>query len=145
MNQAELRIMAEERLKDASALIEGCRWEFAYYASGYVIECALKSCVLARMIYTAWIFDDKREKNAKECRTHDFSKLLELAELKDQLDAEIKASAAAGDEFAANWGIVIEWKETSRYEARSETDAKRLFTAIADEQHGVLRWIRTYW
>jgi HEPN domain-containing protein len=47
VNQADLRRMAEERIKDARALIRGKRWEFAYYAAGYSIECALKSCVLA--------------------------------------------------------------------------------------------------
>lgn len=59
MNQAELRWMAEERIKDARALIRGKRWGFAYYVAGYSIECALKSCILARMIHTATIFDEK--------------------------------------------------------------------------------------
>jgi len=39
--------MAEERLRDAKALLDGQRWEFAYYSAGYAVECALKSCVLA--------------------------------------------------------------------------------------------------
>ncbi len=59
MNQAELQTMAEERLKDAKALIDGGRWEFAYYAAGYAVECALKSCILARMIHTGLIFKEK--------------------------------------------------------------------------------------
>jgi HEPN domain-containing protein len=48
VNQAELRQMAVERLKDAKALLGQRRWEFAYHAAGYSVECALKACVLAR-------------------------------------------------------------------------------------------------
>src|SRR5438552_17336 len=74
VNQAELRQMAEERIKDAKALIDGGRWEFAYYATGYAVECALKSCLLARMIHTGWVFQEKVK--VDECLTHDFQKLI---------------------------------------------------------------------
>ena len=50
MNQAELRKLAEERILDAKALLDGKRWELAYYTAGYAVECALKSCLLARMV-----------------------------------------------------------------------------------------------
>lgn len=143
MNQAELRTMAEERLKDAKALLDGGRWEFAYYTAGYAVECGLKSCILARMIHTAWIFVDKWD--AKLCLVHEFAKLVTLAGLTDQLNADLQASAAAGGEFAVNWNTAKEWTVLSRYEAKPEADAKRLYAAIADEPHGVLRWIRTHW
>ncbi len=143
MNQAELQKMAEERLKDANTLIDGNRWEFSYYAAGYAVECALKSCVLARMIHTAWVFEEKWE--ARGCLTHEFGKLVSLAGLTDQLNANLKASAAAGGEFAANWATAEKWAVTSRYEVKTEEDAKKLYAAIADEPYGVLRWIRTYW
>jgi HEPN domain-containing protein len=55
VNRSELQIMTEERLKDAKALLDGGRWEFAYYVAGYAVECGLKSCILARMIYTGWL------------------------------------------------------------------------------------------
>lgn len=143
MNQAQLQKMAEERLKDAKTLIDGSRWEFSYYAVGYAVECALKSCILARMIHTAWVFEDKWV--AKDCLTHDFDKLVSLAGLTDQLNANLKASAAAGRGFADNWATAKKWAPTSRYEAKTEEDAKVLYAAIADEPYGVLRWIRTYW
>ena len=79
--------MANERIKDAKALIDGKRWEFAYYAAGYAVECALKSCLLARMIYTGWIFDDNVKK-VDDCRTHDFLKLIHIAGLSDELNTE---------------------------------------------------------
>ena len=124
MNQAELQELVEVRLKDAEMLIEGGRWEFAYYAAGYAVECALKSCVLSRMIYTAWVFEERW--NADNCRTHEFRKLISLAGLNDQLNADLKASAAAGGEFAANWGIAVKWASKSRYEIEDGTRGKRV-------------------
>ncbi len=95
MNQADLRRMAEERIKDAKALIRGKRWEFAYYTAGYSIECALKSCVLARMIHTAWVFEEKW--NARDCLTHDLKELIRLAGLNNELLARQATSRASGD------------------------------------------------
>jgi HEPN domain-containing protein len=143
VNQAELQKMAEERLKDANVLIKGKRWEFAYYAAGYAVECALKSCILARMIHTGWVFEERWE--AKSCLTHEFGRLASLAGLTEELNNNLKASAAASGEFAANWSVAEKWSVTSRYEARTKEDATELYAAIADEPHGVLRWIRTYW
>src|SRR5262245_38389375 len=111
--QAELRQMAQERIKDAKVLLDGGRWEFAYYAAGYAVECALKSCLLARMIHTAWVFQEKWE--AKACLTHDFGKLIDLAGMRDELNNKLAASAAAaaaaggpcGGAFAAHWGTAL--------------------------------------
>jgi len=135
--------MAEERVKDARTLIEGGRWEFGYYAAGYALECALKSCILARMIHTAWVFEEKWE--VKVCLTHEFAKLVQLAGLTEQLNADLKASAAAGGEFAVNWNTAKQWTVTSRYEMKTEVESRKLYAAIADEPHGVLRWTRNYW
>ena len=97
MNQAQLQQMAEERLKDAQTLIDGSRWEFSYDAAGYAVECALKSCILARMIYTAWVFEDKWV--AKDCLTHEFGKLVSLAGLTDQLNEAYRIVYAALSEI----------------------------------------------
>ena len=144
MNQADLRRMTEERLRDARALLAGGRWEFAYYTAGYSVECALKSCVLARMIETGWVFDEANKK-VDDCRTHSFGKLIEIAGLKEEREARLQASTSTGDEFARHWGIVNLWEVTSRYESKTEIEAKTLFAAITDEPDGVLRWIRKYW
>lgn len=149
MNQAELRQMAVERLKDAKALLGRKRWEFAYYTAGYAVECALKSCVLARMIYTAWVFEEKWK--AQDCLTHDFGELVRLAGLTNELNARLAASAAAatggppGGAFAANWGTVTLWKVESRYTPKTEAEARALYAAIADKPDGVLQWIKQYW
>ena len=74
-----------------------------------------------------------------------FSKLIDLAGMKDLLDAEIQVSKAAGNEFAGNWTTAEDWTVTSRYEAKTEAEARKLFAAISDKPYGVLQWIQTYW
>jgi hypothetical protein len=141
--------MATERIKDAKTLLGRKRWEFAYYTAGYAVECALKSCVLARMIYTGWVFEEKWD--AKACRTHDFEDLIKLAGLQTELDARLAASAGAvaatagtppAGAFYNNWGIVVQWKVESRYASRTEAEARSLFAAITDKSDGVLPWIK---
>jgi hypothetical protein len=139
VNQADLQQLAEERIKDAKALLDGGRWSFAYYTAGYAVECALKSALLARMIHTGWVFQEKAK--VQDCLTHEFGELVKLAGLTDELNNQLKASAA----FAGNWGRATSWKVTSRYESKPEADAKALYAAITDEPEGVMRWIRNYW
>src|SRR4051795_9453137 len=93
VNQVELRQLAEDRLLDAKTLIDGGRWSFGYYVSGYAVECALKSCVLARMVHTGWVFEPKVR--IEGVLTHDFDKLIVIAGLKDQLNNRLAVSAQA--------------------------------------------------
>jgi hypothetical protein len=139
VNQATLQLMAAERMLDAAALITSGRWSYAYYVAGYAVECALKSCVLARMIHTGGVFQDK--KFAEWCWTHDFGKLVDLAGLTPELNAQL----ASGGPFVGYWGRVAQWKETSRYEVKTEAEARALFEAIDNKPDGVLVWIQNYW
>jgi hypothetical protein len=63
----------------------------------------------------------------------------------DELNKRLQGSAAAIDGFVTNWKTVIAWKPASRYESKSEAEARALYAAITDEPNGVLRWIRNYW
>jgi hypothetical protein len=151
MNRADLQKLAIERILDARVLLDGKRWPFAYYVTGYAIECALKSCLLARMIHTAWIFEERWD--AKVCLTHDFGKLIDLGalriELNDQLAASAAAAAAAGGPtgglFVRHWGTVTQWAPSSRYMAKSQKDAQDIFEAVTHNSSGVLPWIQKYW
>ena len=135
--------MAEERVLDAQALLDGGRWGFAYYVSGYAVECALKSCLLARMIHTAWVFEDKWK--AQDCLTHDFGALIRLSGLEAQLFSRQMDGVAVGDEFLKHWGTALQWRVTSRYESKTEPEARDLFTAITRNSDGVLPWLRRFW
>ena len=48
-------------------------------------------------------------------------------------------------ELQANWGVVKDWTEESRYERKSELQARELIAAITDAAHGVLPWIKQRW
>jgi hypothetical protein len=135
--------MAEERIKDAKVLLDGGRWEFAYYAAGYAVECGLKSCLLARMVHTGWVFEDRWK--ASDCLTHDVGDLVQLAGLTNELNARLAASAAAGGAFVTNWWTATQWTVASRYAPRTEAEARALYAAISDTPEGVLQWIKHYW
>ena len=150
MNQAELQRLATERIADAKVLLDGNRWEFAFYTAGYAVECALKSCVLKRMVYTAWVFEEKWK--AQDCLTHDFRELVRLAGLENELNAKAARAAAnapsggpAGGLFNAFWSIVSSWNVSARYQSRTEPEAKALYEAITHQSEGVLPWLQNYW
>jgi hypothetical protein len=139
VNQADLQSLAKARILDAEALLDGDRWSFAYYVAGYAVECALKSCLLARMIHTGWVFQEKAKIN--DCLTHNFGELVSLSGLTDELNAQLESNPA----FVGNWGITTQWKVTDRYGTKTEAEAKALYVAITDEPDGVLKWIMNYW
>ena len=143
MNQADLQKLAEERILDAKNLLDGGRWEFAYYAAGYAVECALKSCLLARMIHTGWVFQEKLKPD--QCLTHDFMKLIDIAGLTQEIEAHFITSAAGNGVFTRNWEKTKLWKVSSRYELKTEIEARELFAAITDDPDGVLKWLQNYW
>ena len=138
MNRTELQWLANERLRDAKALLAARRWSAAYYLAGYAVECGLKSCVIAYLMRTDQ-FPEKRF--SEQCWTHNLSQLLGLTGLKPVLDA----AAAADTALDANWGIVKDWNEASRYEHKAKVEAQRLYDAITDSKHGVFAWIRSHW
>jgi hypothetical protein len=139
VNQADLRLLADERIKDAKALLDRQRWSFAFYAAGYTVECALKSCLLARMIHTGWVFEEKWK--AQDCLTHDFNELVRLAGLKAELDAKL----ASDPVFRLNWLITIQWRVETRYTTKLQADAEALYNAVTQDPGGVLPWLRAYW
>lgn len=142
MNQAQLRQLADDRVLDAAALIAGGRWSFAYYVSGYAVECGLKACVLARMGVTGWIFEPRVK--IDEVITHDFTKLLAIAGLTPDHNSALATSAAGSGAFVGNWGIALSWNVSSRYAPHTEAEARELYRAVT-EADGVLPWIRNYW
>ncbi len=139
MNRAQLRQLAEDRLLDAERLLTGGRWSGAYYLAGYAVECGLKACIMVHIEATGAIFQDK--KYSEKCWTHDLEDLLALANLKPTLDADAAANAA----LSANWSVAKDWKETSRYEQKTQAEARAIYDAVASDPDGVLAWIRIRW
>jgi hypothetical protein len=139
MNRMELRQLAEDRILDAQTLLAAGRWSGAYYLAGYAVECGLKACVLAYVERTGVIFLEK--KYSEKCWTHDSEELVSLAGLGKALESAIIASAV----FEDHWKVVEEWSELSRYQQKTEVEARKLFEAVNDHSNGVLQWIKGHW
>lgn len=78
---------------------------------------------------------------AKECFNHKPASLVQLANLRPQLDSDMNLDPI----LKVNWHLACKWTETSRYEVHSRDEAESLYNAITDTDHGVLPWIRTHW
>jgi HEPN domain-containing protein len=139
VNRAHWQALAEQRILAAQALLATQQWSSAYYLAGYAVEFGLKSCILVHVESTGVIFKEK--KFSEQCWSHDVEDLVALAGLKDTLIADMAGNPALN----ANWTIVTEWDEMSRYEQKTQADAEKLYEAITDNANGVMSWIRVRW
>jgi hypothetical protein len=137
MHKKEIESLSELRIRDAKVLLETKSWSAAYYLSGYSIELALKACISKQ--FSAETIPDKSF--VIDVFSHEYGKLIGLAGLQQALNSKLKADRA----FAANWGICKEWSPNSRYATWEESDARVLYSAITNEQDGVLSWIKKHW
>lgn len=133
----DFRWLAARRLGDAQALLADERWSGAYYLAGYAIECSLKACILKQI--ARWRMPDK--KLVQDSHTHDLVDLVKIA----GLEGDRAARAQKHPSFGANWNVVRDWNETSRYETRSKGDAQDLIAAISQPRMGVMAWTKKYW
>lgn len=134
---ADLRLLAEARLREAELLLAGGEASGAYYIAGYAVECGLKA-VIARS-FAAYQIPPKRL--IVDSYTHDVSVLVRVAGLNDSLVQEMSIDA----DFASKWNVVKDWSEASRYEEWSATQATVMVHSVGDPTSGVLRWIRPFW
>jgi hypothetical protein len=137
MNRSDFVKLARIRLREARILLKARQFEGAYYLCGYAVECAFKACIAKQT--RRYDFPD-REK-VKDSYTHDLVKLVRIGGLEPDLNTAIGLDAA----FRANWNVVKDWSEESRYERHTEQEARDLYKATASPNHGVLAWIRQHW
>ena len=137
MNRTELQQLAEERMRDAAALLTAGQWSGAYYMAGYAVECGLKACI-AKLTN---LHDYPNKDLATKCYTHKIEELVKVAGVKNQRDTD----AAANPVLGANWLIAKDWDETSRYQLWTEFQARELFVAVSDTTNGVMTWIKDRW
>jgi hypothetical protein len=110
----------------------------AYYLAGYAVECSLKACIAK--LTNQYDFAPK-PKSIHDYYSHEIEKLVKTAGLTAQRDAD----AAADPEMEANWLVIKDWSEESRYERKTNAQAQQLISAITDPAHGVLPWINQRW
>jgi HEPN domain-containing protein len=137
MERSDFQRLARTRLKEAKVLLENKCFDGAYYLAGYAVECALKACIAKQT--QRHEFPDKTR--VLDSYTHDFAKLLRVANLTNHLEDEKNLNLA----FRQNWSIVVKWSEETRYQTTTPDEAKELYAAIVDRKNGVLSWFKKYW
>jgi len=138
MNRRDFQSLARLRLKEARTLFKAGLPAGAFYLAGYSVECALKACIAKKV--RRHDFPDKATV-ARSWR-HDLRELVNTAELGPELERELEANP----QFSANWGVVKDWSERSRY--RTDTTlikARDMIRAVSAPTHGVLRWLIPRW
>ncbi len=138
MTRADLQQLVRDRIREAKALLAARCWSGAYYLAGYIVECALKSCIINHLMLT----DEFPEKRfSEQCWTHNLVQLLALAGLKPALERAFVGNPV----LAAYWDVVKDWNEGTRYRHMPRTKAQYLIRAITDKKQGVLQWIKGHW
>ena len=125
------------RVREAKLLLDGSEWSGAYYLVGYAVEFALKACFTKDL--QAYQMPDKEI--FSKGFTHDIADLAKAAQLTGARDLNAKADPV----FGRYWNVVTNWNESSRYAIWTETQAKELYEAITNADHGVLPWLRNLW
>ena len=128
--------LAELRAEEAATLAKSKRPQGAYYLGGLAVECALKACIAKRI--RRHDFPDRGY--IDKVHRHDLEDLLRLADLRDQLDGDMKTSP----KLAANWGVVSGWSVESRYEV-ARLGGVDMVEAVSSDPDGVLQWIKQRW
>jgi len=95
----------------------------------------LKACI-ARLTKAEDFYDKTL---ARKIFVHVIESLANLAGL------EVKQLGADDPVFAANWALVKDWSEESRYETHTKIEAEQMIRAVREPEHGVMQCIRRYW
>jgi hypothetical protein len=138
MNRTEFQEIAQVRIGEAEVLLAQQKYDGAYYLAGYAVECGLKACIAK--LTNQYDFAP-RPKFIHDHYSHEIEKLVKTAGLTAQRDAD----AATDPDLQANWGVVKDWTEETRYERKTQAQAQKLIAAITDAAHGVLPWIKQRW
>jgi len=138
MNRSDFQKLAELRIKDAEILLTRKAYSGAYYLAGYSVECALKACVAKQ---TKRYDFPPEPRVIKNIYIHNLETLIQSA----GLSLEIANKKKRDKGFSVNWNIVKDWNEESRYQKHNQKKAKDLFSAITNNQNGVLQWLKLHW
>jgi HEPN domain-containing protein len=116
---AELVKIAEERLKDAEALLAAGRYDGAIYLGGYVIELTLKSRICKVLSWKGFPQTRSEFQKYQSFKTHDLDVLLSLSGAEDKIKTG----------YLAEWSAVATWDPEARYNpigSASKSDAELL-------------------
>ena len=137
MTRVDFQRLTEVRLHEAHLLLQHGSPSGAYYLAGYAVESALKARIAG--LHSRSAFPSKAD--ARWVYTHNLLNLLRIA----GLDRELMEFSARQPAFDANWALVLEWSEESRYALSPAAQTRALLSSIQDETTGVLPWIKARW
>ena len=139
MNRSDFQTLAEMRIKEALALLENQCYEGAYYLAGYAVECALKACIARNTNQ----YDFPPDRNTvNRIYSHNLEWLMHEAHLERAHETETQTHS----QFAVNWYHVTKWSEAARYRPSiAQQNAEDIVRAVADEENGVLTWLKKFW
>lgn len=137
LKRTDLHRLAEAKYDDALLLLSHRRPSNAHYLAGYAVEIGLKACIALQFL--AHAIPDRRFVTA--VYTHSLKDLVNLA----GLTAEMRRHQNADVQFAANWSVVVQWSEESRYQMIDELTAAGMVDAVGNPDHGVLPWLKLHW
>lgn len=122
IDRTELRRIAQERWKDAKALLKAERYDGAIYLGGYVVELALKSRICKTLKWKSFPQTRSEFQSFQSFKTHDLDVLLSLSGAEDKIKIR----------YLAEWSAVTTWDPEARYNpigSASKTDAELLIEA----------------
>jgi hypothetical protein len=136
--RSDLQGLSEARLDAIKSLLGSGHYDIVCQDSGYVIEYGLKSAVCKHLN------DDDYPEHIRKYRDHDFNKLIELADLQNEL------SRARMDNFNffVNWSLLTKWSVNFRYKpvgTNQKHHAEEIINAIDNEKDGVHPWVKIHW
>jgi len=105
IDKSELKKIAEERLKDADALLFAGRYDGAIYLGGYVVELALKSRICKILNWKGFPQTRSEFQKYQSFKTHDLDVLLSLSGAEDSIKTA----------HFAEWSAVATWDPEARY------------------------------
>lgn len=140
-SKSQLQQLAQERLDAADKLLDQALWSSAYYLSGYAVELALKACIAGQ--FRADEIPDKNFVNS--IHTHHLQTLSMLAGFTQLNPKKGETPPPDLQVLLDNWATVSDWRETSRYEKKTEQEARALVGAIGDSEDGVFQWLKKHW
>jgi hypothetical protein len=137
MTRIEFQRLARMRLRDARVLLRNGNNEGAYYLIGLAIECGLKSAIARKTRRHDFPLDPKIV--SQTIWVHNLNKLL----VASGLEQDLNAAVANNPVLKANWALVKDWTNESRY-LLSGLGADGLYRAVTG-RNGVLTWLRQHW
>jgi HEPN domain-containing protein len=105
ITQSDLQNNAEERLKDAEALLAAGRYDGAIYLGGYVVELSLKSRICTVLNWKGFPQTRSEFQNYQSFKTHNLDVLLALAGVEEKVKTA----------YLAEWSAVATWDPEARY------------------------------